>query len=400
MDSTPPLLRHLDTLYPLARVLAGPGAPKLLTDVFERAAAVPPAERPEDERAWLIQVLTTLHDEADGTYSTDEGEDGDPSFRETVARATAERKLPVAFAACSPHERFLLALDTLENHPSTVLGTALDLSTEDAQAVLDEARSSLRAALRDVLNGPERMLMDVALPESTLQSLLRDLITDRFDEPSSSLRTSLSSLLEDARAEQESPDSSDQPESSTSEVSPGLRRVGVGVLVLLLVGGALLGLYYMNGPSGGSSPTLGAFTSEYATGLSPSVRPSTTQEAEQYIQSNWGRRLTIPALRNAPLQGVSSLVLDSVDVPVLLYQDTTNQRPIAVGAYSYALLDRLAPRVSVPDSVWTGLANAGPPLLHQSEGRPVVMWRTRDDLFVAVGPQTQSPQALREQVTP
>jgi DNA-directed RNA polymerase specialized sigma24 family protein len=398
-SSSPPLLRHLDALYPLARVLAGPGASRLLTDVYERAAAEPPAERPEDERAWLIQLLTTLHDEADGRYDDVDETDAslDVSYRQAVARATAERKLPVAFAACSPHERFLLALDALEEHPSTVLGSALDISASDAQSVLDEARSSLRAALRDVVNGPERMLMDVALPESTLQSLLEALITDRFDAPSASLRASLSSVIEDAQPEAESPSGAE--DTSATNASSLLRRVGVGVLVLLLLGGAMLGLYFTNTTPNSASP-LSSFTTQYTTDLSPSVRPATTEEAKQYIQSNWERRLSLPTLRNAPLQGVSSLVLDSVDVPVLLYEDTTRQRPIAVGAYNYALIDRLGSRVTVPDSVRAHLSGGGPPLMRRSEGRPVVLWRNRDDLFVAVGPQGLSPQALRQQITP
>lgn len=406
--------RHLGSLYPLARVLAGPEeADSLVVQVYERAAAVPPPQRPSDKRAWLLRLMMEVRDapsQADGAEASPDdpaSSSADDPFRRTVAEQTAERMLPVAFAACSVHERFVLAVDTLADPADAVLAAALDTSSEDARTVRDQARSALRAALRDVLSGPERMLVDVALPDEALRSQLRALLSERFQPPPSSLGSRVTEVLESARAQRVA--SSTEEEDPSSEPSGqwavwgALRRAlfsrtaVIVVLGLLLVAGGIGGLSYM--PSSGSS---GQGVVELSVGraadLTTALRTQSASEAATYIRQTWNRRVSVPSIEGATLQGVGRLAVDDrAEVPALLYRDDETDRRIVAYAYNYALVDRLGDRARLAQDLRGELAANDALLPRQRSGRGVVLWRQRDDIFVVVAPDSDA-EALRARI--
>jgi hypothetical protein len=415
MASSPPnassLDRHLETLYPLARVLAGPDrADALIEAVYERAAAVPPAQRPADGRAWLFRLLMEERDgaapEAEATAPPD-GPDSsfpDDPFRRAVAEQTAERMLPVAVAACSVHERFVLAVDTLADPPDAALAAALDTSADEARSVRDRAWAALRAALRDVLTGPERMLVDVALPDAALRSQLRTLLADRFQPAPSSLGHRVTEVLESARAERAAAAAEETSPSGTSDAESSaagtgrdaLRRallsrtalaVGVG---LVLLAGAIGGLSYVTSSAPAPQGVVDLSVAR-AADLSTARETASATEAADYIRRTWDRRVAVPGLEGATLQGVGRLALgDRAEVPALLYRDDETSTRIVAYAFNYALLDRLGDRARLPRDLRAELAANAAPLPRQRSGRGVVLWRQRDDIFVLVAPDTDA----------
>jgi len=406
------LARHVQALYPLARVLAGDNeAAALVEDVYDHAANMPPDERPSDERTWLFRLLI---DRRHGTLSSTDAElpSGtetsftDDPFRREVAEQTAERKLPVAFAACSLHERVILALDVLASPSDTALATALDTTEANARTTRDQARSALRASLRDVLNGPERMLVDVALPDKALRAQLRTLLEDRFQPTPSSLRATVRDILERARAKREA-DAADSANASTDSLLSTVsnwRSVRPLVWTLALVGVFAVGIagwMYLSAassPSSSSPQSIVDLSVQRASEVTPAQPVTSADEAETYIRATWGRRVSVPSIENASLRGVSRLQPGrDVTVPVLLYDDPPEATRIAVYAFSYALLDRLGTRGTLDRALRTKLATNQSLLDEQQDDQSVVQWRQKDDIFVAVAPHL-SPSSLRGRI--
>ncbi|PQJ33773.1 hypothetical protein BSZ35_03385 [Salinibacter sp. 10B] len=405
------LARHVQALYPLARVLAGDNeAAALVEDVYDHAANMPPDERPSDERSWLFRLLI---DRRHGSLSSTDAEipSGtetsftDDPFRREVAEQTAKRKLPVAFAACSLHERVILALDVLASPSDTALATALDTTEANARTTRDQARSALRASLRDVLNGPERMLVDVALPDKALRAHLRTLLEDRFQPTPSSLRATVRDILERARAKREA-DAADSANASTGSLLSTISNwhsVRPLVWTLALVGVFAVGIagwmYLSASPPSPSSPqSIVDLSVQRASEVTPAQPVTSADEAETYIRATWGRRVSVPSIKNASLRSVSRLQPGrNVTVPVLLYDDPPETTRIAVYAFSYALLDRLGSRGTLDRALRTKLATNQSLLDETHDDQSVVLWRQKDDIFVAVAPHL-APSSLRGRI--
>lgn len=407
------LIQHLDVLYPLARVLSGPDEAELLLQrVYERAAKVPPEDRPEDRHAWLSGLVI---DTLDGPLlpGTSPGERHDPSsfsedpFRRAVARQTAERALPVAFAACSIHERFLLALDVLGTPSDEGLAAALNTSVEEARSMRDDAWASLRAALRDVLTGPERMLVDVALPAEALKTTLRNLLTDYFQPVPLTLRSKVNAALEKAQARREKDETTSGPRrvlgSLISKMPSGrtVRRSLLALIVLVVLAAGGLGLFSLVQPGSESPPSdLVALTARHASTIRPQLNSSDPSEIESYVQSTWNRRVSVPTIDKASLQGVGHFQLnDEVEIPVFLYADAAEGSRIAAFAYSYALLDRLDPQTRLDTTLRTQLSEKQQFVTRQRDGRGMVLWRHRDDIYIAVA-SSLDPAELQRRIQP
>jgi hypothetical protein len=399
--------QHLQALYPLARVLAGGDeADALIRRVYKDAAAVPPADRPDDTQAWLFQLMLDAQDTALESASAGPPDTAssftDDSFRQEVAEALATDKLPVAFAACSVHERFLLSIDALTQSSDEVLAQALDLSLTEARSVRDQARSGLRASLRDVLNGPERMLIDVALPDDALRRHLRTLLGDRFRPVPPTLQSDVSAIL--SRSQEDEDDGSGLPDWLPAWVEPAVQTLssprGISVLVLVLVLGlASIGTvsYLSLRPSSSDPTSLVTLSVQRAASVRVAHPARSPEGAAAYVQQAWGRQLSPPTIEEASLQGIGRTTINAEDVPVLVYADAESGRQITAYAFNYALLDRLDDRVSMAPSLRTKLAAGRGLLPFSGADRAVVLWRQQDDIFVVVGPGS-NPDALRARI--
>ncbi len=409
-NSSHPLVRHIESLYALARVLVGSdNADALIQTVYEHAAEVPPDQRPSDSRGWLFRLMIeaqegTLHSAGAEVHPGSETSFTQDPFRRKVAEQTAERMLPVAFAACSIHERFILSIDVLGDPSDELLASALDTSTTNARSVRDQARSALRASLRDVLTGPERMLVDVALPDEALRSHLRALLLDRFHPPPPPLQTEVTEILERARTETTPDESTLLP--PTFSLPSGLTRPLTWIQEWMSLRGLLGALAFLLMVSAGIGGSTYLFSSSPAdTSPAPSVVELSVQrapnvpvaietqdptEAAAFIRQTWGRRVKVPAIEAASLQGVGRMSLSpDVEVPALLYAGNDGTDIIAL-AFNYALVDQLGSQATLAREVRSQLAANDSLLTEQRNDRAVVVWRQRDDIFVVVAPNAEA----------
>ena len=415
-DASPSLTSHVEALYALARVLAGADeARSLVRSVYEHAAEVPPEQRPADERAWLFRLMVDVRegDLAPAGAEVHPGSDTsftDDPFRRAVAEQTAERMLPTAFAACSLHERFILAIDMLGDPPDEVLAAALDTTTTNARSVRDRARSALRASLRDVLKGPERMLVDVALPEDALRDQLRALLLDRFHPAPDALHATVSDVLERARAKRDT----ESPETSSiarSLLPPKLAALDEWISVRGLIGGLAFVLVATFGLVGGNyllssttpahappSSSIIDFSVQRADRIDMSVDTEDPKEAAAYIRRTWNRRVSPPTIEGASLTGVGHLPAKmGASVPVLRYRDRESRAELLAFAFNYALMDTLGEQATLNRERRAKLAANQGLLSEQRRDRAVVLWRQRDDIFVIVAPDI-STSTLRSRI--
>lgn len=420
-DADRSLVHHLESLYALSRVVTGADeASSLLRTVYERAAEVPPTQRPSDERAWLFRLMLQARDgdfqppEAEGHPGSDTSFTDDP-FRRDVAEETAERRLPVAFAACSVHERFILAIDVLDEPSDEALAAALDTSVTNARSVRDQARSALRASLRDVLRGPERMLVDVALPDEVLREHLRDLLLDRFHPAPASLQSTVLGVLARARQERR-----DDAVSADSTAIPGaapvramwnwgrnivrdrlsLRGVLGGLVFLAIVTASIGGASYLFSSSSAPPSPDGIvdLSAEQADRVEMALQTETPSRASAFVRQSFDRRISVPEVDGASLRGVGRLSLSlDTDVPALLYFDDETETEIVALAYNYALLDELGGRAALARDHRADLTSNETLLAEQRDDRGVVLWRERDDIFVIVAPALQA-DTLRSRI--
>jgi len=107
------------------------------------------------------------------------------------------------------------------------------------------------------------------------------------------------------------------------------------------------------------------------------------QQAATFIRERLRRAVTVPAIDGVILEGVGVLSLDEeVAVPVLMYRlpDSTS---IRVLVYNYAILDRMEEWM-VSDSLYQVLEEEGKFYSTQIGAYTVLVWRWRDDIYVAI----------------
>lgn len=396
------LFETLETLYPLACVLTGPDeAETLLRRVFERAAQVPPIDRPDDHRAWLFRLL--LEEQGDLALPSpssdrvpDPTSESSHPFRQEVAEQILEGALPAAMAACTVQEQFLLALGVFGDADGApdVLATALDTTPETAQQLYTDAGTALRANLHDVLTDREQWLVEETLSDEAFQEAVEALFEKRFPRIPPSIRADIRRTLQTTRSKRdEGPAEEPAPSNDSTSLSDRLPSVFqsyslvgavVALAVLVIVG---LGIYYWTPPSSPASsprPSLVAFSAQRTDSVQFKLKTNTHSEAEAYVQSTWNRRVTLPSIENAELQGVGQLrISGSLEVPVFLYADENDPR-ITIFAYSYALLDRIQGRASLEERLRSKLAQSKHLVTHRNAAHQGILWRDQDDIFVAV----------------
>lgn len=396
-------LEHLDTLYPLACTLVGPeAAPRLLVRMVEQAAGDSP-EQPGDLDEWLRILLRVSIDEGASLHSSSssEGEPSDP-LRRDAAEQIVEETLPVALAACAPEERFLLALEGLEELPDDARASRLG---EPLDTTPSEARASLRAAFKALLSETEFTLVEETLSAEFLRDALDDVLATRFSTIPASLRARLQSTLQTTETTEDDSARAQESNALLDRLPP--RPTSRSLLFLLLIGALVLaggtGLWYFfhlpASPSpSSSSQSLGAFSAQHADAVTPEYETSRRSDAESFVDSTWNRRVTVPSFGGAALQGVGRVRTNgAVDIPVYLY--TADTATIATFAYSYAVVDQLEDEATLSTPLRTALAEGHRPVTDEEESGKALLWRDRDDIFVAVSPSLPA-DSLRTRLQP
>ncbi|CAN5480305.1 hypothetical protein BH23BAC4_BH23BAC4_16630 [soil metagenome] len=106
--------------------------------------------------------------------------------------------------------------------------------------------------------------------------------------------------------------------------------------------------------------------------------------AAVYVRDQIDMRIRIPQFNSAELVGVGTQQwVRGAVVPVFFYDDATNTPPV-IYALDYRLLDAYSDRLTLSQSVYTRLAEDDYFDVHRTEERHLVVWRDRDNIFIAV----------------
>jgi len=408
MSQNTSLARHLDTLYLLACVLDGPeAADELVRRVYQRASETRPADWPSEPTGWLLRHLVALEDE-DLTFvdrppssAPRPSRPSDP-LREAVADEVVDHHLSSAFAACSRSIRLVLALDALGISDET-LAQGLSRPPKDAVSIREAAHRHLQAALRGALTDSEQVVVEAAGAAEVSPETLRALLDNRYPAPPPGLRSGIRALLRNARRERTTSDEESTEPLDESRLSVfrnvfSSRHLGRAAALLLLAAGATYGLLQLQSPTGSSSlldqsvAAAGTVEARFAT--------QSLDSARTYVRTTWERRVDPPVVQGTSLNGVGPFrIRDETTAPVFVYADDQADGRILIYAYNYALLDRLNSDSLLPGRLRTALVDEARFVSEEAREVPVLAWRHRDDIFVAVAPHL-APDTLRARIVP
>lgn len=162
---------------------------------------------------------------------------------------------------------------------------------------------------------------------------------------------------------------------------PPLQRAVLAVLLIAAAG--LIGYVLSTTNERPDEPDALARSVEAAGNLRLLLRTDVPAEARQFVREEFGWRVGVPTFEAASLTGVAiAQAAAAVEVPVFLYADEED-RNVAVFAYSYALLDQVPDRLRLTDDDYDDLAE-GAPVIRGTDLGDVILWRDRDDIYVAV----------------
>lgn len=407
------LIQHVESLFALAQVVTPDAehAAQLVDLTYQRASdAAPDFKSTEHARIWLFQLLMDVHNETHRAPDLDRGDSGmglspRPSeltdFRRRLAEDFIDRAVPSAFAALRTQQRTILMLCDVEGVPCEEAGRVLGLDPLDACTRLEDARLALRQAVFRSATEAERDLLETGIAADWTQAALQRMANSQLIATPPTLRSSVAAIF---RTEPE-PGSVATSQTVRSSADPNLlnwssllKKFGAMMLVVAVAG--LLGYGFTSLMNRGEPDlNLISLSARQAESVVATFQTASPEQAERYIYDRLGSRITIPSISAATLQGVSIReVADNADVPVLLFQDIASDRSITIYVYSYAFLDRHEQRLVLERDVLRQIEAEGNYDLHDLGETKALIWRYRDDIFLAI--TSGDAEELRGRISP
>ncbi len=162
-----------------------------------------------------------------------------------------------------------------------------------------------------------------------------------------------------------------------------LRKFSLVVAIIAVAG--LLGYGFTRLTTREPDRNLISLSARQAELIEPTFRTTSAEQAERYIFDRLGIRVTVPTIRGATLQGLSIReVTRSANVPVLLFQDVDSNRTLTIYVYTYAFLDRHERRLVLERDILRQIEDEGNFDLHDLGREKALIWRHRDDIFIAI----------------
>ena len=408
-DRLSALLDHLDRLYAFAQVLTSDAeqAERLVEATYRRAAEHTPSEA-ASEGAAKARLFRIMLEEARSSTSGTVPPKGLTSYRQSLATAFLNRALPAAFVALPLQERIVLLLCEGEGLSCAQAGEVLDVDPAEACHRLETARAVLMNLLRASTRPVERSLLETSLPEHALKNALQRVVQDGFAPLPLTLRSTLVaqepalSVQVVGQAVGRPADRNRRPPQPSSERAPGalrkrLQRGGVA-LAIILVSGLLGYLFSSPPPERGSNVSVVTLSVERARGADLVLRTDAADRAERFVYNHFGQRLTVPTIAEATLSGVGvEKIADEASVPVFVFYDEITGQSITLYAYSYAFLQQHQDQVELEGDILRQIEDDAHVDIHDLGENKVLVWRHRDDIYVAV---TQgNAESLRQRIS-
>ena len=161
------------------------------------------------------------------------------------------------------------------------------------------------------------------------------------------------------------------------------------LIVALLIGaGALAGLVLTRGAGEAASRDALSAVSRAAADLAPEFETDSPDRARQFVADAYGRRIQPPELRGYALAGVAATALDAdATTPAFLYDGPDGR--LAVAVLDYAMLDAAGDRLQLGPDLRGLLSDDTRVFQRETDAGTAVLWRDRDDLFIAFPPDAQ-----------
>ncbi len=294
-----------------------------------------------------------------------------------------DRLFPASFESLGEKRQLLLLLTTKSGLNIAEAGRAVGAPASEAENWNIEARRSLRAEVFSQAAPGERRLLHMHLPPEWVdEAILRML-----DGVPHTTVASLDELTENrfARAHNDA-DNGARPALPNTK----LRRLTYALLIIASAGlaGLVVTQWSTTSPEGPSPQVdLVPFSIQHVEALELTIRTSSHTEAETFILRQFDRRVAVPGIAGAALEGAGHLPVGrSVCAPILRYLDRATGAPVTVYAYSYALLDLAHPRVLLAPAVRRRLAASENRFSLKTNEYQIVIWRRNDDIMLALAP--------------
>lgn len=394
------LLQHLTSVYALAQSVSphAEAASHLTAATFQQAfeqLSDDPQARPESmsDKQWLFHLLMQVR------RATPAEESATPpvplyALRHQLAGNYVERTFPRVFATLPGGLRVLLLLCEVEGLSCAEAGQILGLSKDEACERLKQARTAAESSLRNEATLRERHLLDTSLAEDWLRTALRRTVAEDL----ASVPPTLVPILMDAAAQPVAPPQIKKPEIHAPEATPTTSRaVHIGFAALLILTAGLIGYVATTLLERAPETNLIVLSAQQADTVNPILTTTNPGQAEAFVQEQLQWRLTLPSIEGATLHGVGILDITSgASVPVFLYQDDGTEASITLYAYTYALLNRNQDQIQLAPDILRQIETDRHFDLHDLGEQKVLVWRSRDDIFVAV--TTTDAATLRERI--
>jgi DNA-directed RNA polymerase specialized sigma24 family protein len=407
------LMKHLESLFALAQVVTPDAehAAQLVDLTYKRASdAAPDFKSIEEARIWLFQLLMEVHNETQqipdlGESDSRMGHAVRPSeladFRRRLAEDFIDRTVPSAFAALRTQQRTILMLCDVEGIPCEEAGRVLGIDPLDACTRLDDSRLALRQAVFRSATDAEQDLLETGIAANWMQAALQRMANSQLIATPPTLRSSVAAIFRTEPAPGSVASTSTVRSSANPIVlnwSSLLKKFGAMVLVVAVAG--LLGYGFTSFMNRGEPDlNLISLSARQAESVVATFQTASPEQAERYIYDRLGSRITVPSINEATLQGLSIReIADGADVPVLLFQDFESGKAITIYVYSYAFLDRHEQRLVLERDILRQIEAEGNFDLHDLGETKALIWRYRDDIFVAI--TSGDAEQLRGRISP
>ncbi len=411
------LLQHLESVYLLAQAISpdAKDAAQFVEETFTQAFVTHPLNHTDhDDKRWLFRMLMHIRHEQvefERLVAEEASPPGSPpealqTLRRGLAQHVADRALPAVLATLPEAQRLLLVLCDAEVLPCTDAAYVLDLDAETACLRLEQARTAMREALHADVSEHERQLLDQNLPDDWLRPTLRRTVEAMFGPPPPTLRPAILkatlltipvATIASALARSRSASSASSPDSALRR-KDGMRWYRPVVVLLLILGIGAIGYVASRSLEREPETNLITLAVRQADAVRPSIETDSAEQAENFVRDELNWLLTLPTIDDAVLTGVGSReVVPGVTVPVFLFDDTLTDGPaITLYVFSYALLERHKEHIQLEPEILRQIQDDEQFDLHDLGRRNVLVWRNRDDIYVAVTPG--DPEALRKRI--
>lgn len=386
-------LKHLPRLYAFAQLVSPDpaAATRLVRATFQRALddAMPFPEG-DAGRLYLYRLLLDVRREERGEVPTTparvvpehEAPDDLAASRDRHARRLVELHLPPALVSLGTTDRLLLLLCDVEGLACDEAARVLDLPASEACERYEAAQATLRARILGAVSEHERGMLDEVLVPDRLRAGIASALQDELAPLPPTLRPQIA------------PPASAEPASAL----PPTRTDGwvrIGYLVLLVFALAIAAYLLLRRTTMEGEANLIVLAARHAESVEVAVQTDDVRVAESFVVDHVGWQLSLPDISGYSLAGVGlDEVVPGVSLPVFQYVGS-DSLALTLYAANYSLLDQAAPHLVLEADVLQQLEDDAHFDLHDIDGTQVLVWRHRDDLFLAVSRRPDPSLAQR-----